>query len=118
MLRYFHAHSFSRYIERFRHGTPMSRDDRQKKHISKTEDFWWLKHKEGKKIVSAKPDTALRAPSDSSTPKDEGGKIQSRLGKTTVITNPARNIAEREGTVRFIFNLTFFSCCFNRYKLH
>lgn len=32
-----------RYIERFRRGEPMSREDRQRKTKTNSRDFWWIK---------------------------------------------------------------------------
>ncbi|XP_041373077.1 uncharacterized protein LOC121386291 [Gigantopelta aegis] len=47
-----------RYIDRFRHGTPMSREDRRQHERSELKEFWWL---------SSSPPT----PSDASTPRDD-----------------------------------------------
>ncbi|XP_076457631.1 uncharacterized protein LOC143291585 [Babylonia areolata] len=50
-----------RYVERFRHGTPMSREERLKIEGSKKDEFWWL-------------DSGLSTPNSTSTPKEEQGR--------------------------------------------
>lgn len=57
-----------RYVERFRHGVPRSREEREKEGRSSKKDFWWL---------SGSPPT----PSDSSTPKDESNGTKTK-GRT------------------------------------
>ena len=59
-----------RYIERFRHGTPMSREDRQKKGMLKKEDFWWLQKE---------PVHSQLEPSESSTPKSGTAKTRGEI---------------------------------------
>ena len=61
-----------RYVDRFRHGAPMSREERLQREASGRDDFWWLR---------ASPPT----PSDASTPKDdENGRTKKFTGSFKV----------------------------------
>lgn len=34
--------NYDRYIERFRRGEPMSREDRERQTAASAQDFWWI----------------------------------------------------------------------------
>ena len=53
--------TLAKYIERFRHGSPLSRAERNDRLASTKQDFWWLNSDQSK----------LSGPSDTSTPNSE-----------------------------------------------
>ena len=58
-----------RYIERFRHGAPMSKAERLRNQATNPGDFWWLS--------SSTPPT----PTSSSTPRDEQQEGEEKRGE-------------------------------------
>ncbi|KAK3612116.1 hypothetical protein CHS0354_031186 [Potamilus streckersoni] len=67
-----------KYVERFRKGTPMSREERQKQKTEEEKDFWWL--------TQGKPPT----PASSSTPKDDETSKRTRSFLSTFEDNKSR----------------------------
>ncbi|KAL8573865.1 hypothetical protein ACOMHN_029313 [Nucella lapillus] len=60
-----------RYIERFRHGAPTSREERVRQEGKQTDDFWWLDS----------GGLPLPTPTSTSTPKEEEGRSVSLTGQ-------------------------------------
>ncbi|KAK7492104.1 hypothetical protein BaRGS_00016580, partial [Batillaria attramentaria] len=72
-----------RYIERFRHGAPMSREERLQMEGNKKREFWWLE---------SDPPT----PNSTSTPKDEGRSLAfTSQGRENGLT--VENLRRRDG---------------------
>ncbi|KAL3886767.1 hypothetical protein ACJMK2_026740 [Sinanodonta woodiana] len=67
-----------KYVERFRKGTPMSREERQKQTTKEEKDFWWLS--QGKPLT----------PTSSSTPKDDENSKRTRSFLPTLQDNKSR----------------------------
>ncbi|XP_013414898.1 uncharacterized protein LOC106176878 isoform X2 [Lingula anatina] len=75
--------TLQRYIDRFRHGKPLSKEERKSKKLTDPNDFWWLSSS------ALTPD-----PSSSSTPRDSGEPLG---GNKTVRRRPVSPV-KREGS--------------------
>ena len=96
-----------RYIDRFRHGTPMSREERdrsyQQAQQDKAADFWWISDQ-----------SKISEPSDTSTPIDKNGVRTRRRtpqngGDSTVSTRAETTRSDGNSTaagVRLTLNVS------------
>ena len=82
-----------RYIDRFRHGPPLSREEREKE-MAKQPDFWWISQ------TSTTIGSRISEPSDTSTPKDgvTGLKTRRRTPRDTARTDGSTMVTNGSAT--------------------
>ena len=94
------ASTLAKYIKRFRHGSPLSRAEREKQRQGDSEDFWWLNSDHSK----------LSGPSDTSTPNSDRSKKHMRQ----------KSESGAKLNVRLFYDLFHFDLCqpTEAYRMH